>query len=66
MLEGLADAFHNFLILLAASREAQWYAKHLLRYFFIILILSSGKAAIIEIETKSYEKDSGELLCINR
>ncbi|KAG2692881.1 hypothetical protein I3760_08G072500 [Carya illinoinensis] len=25
-----------------------------------------GKAAIIEIETKSYEKDSGELLCINR
>ncbi|XP_057986512.1 enoyl-CoA hydratase 2, peroxisomal-like [Hevea brasiliensis] len=25
-----------------------------------------GKAAIVEIETKSYEKESGELLCMNR
>ncbi|KAK7828377.1 enoyl-coa hydratase 2 [Quercus suber] len=25
-----------------------------------------GKAAIIEFETKSYEKESGELLCMNR
>ncbi|XP_014502005.1 enoyl-CoA hydratase 2, peroxisomal isoform X3 [Vigna radiata var. radiata] len=25
-----------------------------------------GKAAILEIETKSYEKDSGDLLCMNR
>ncbi|EEF52812.1 enoyl-CoA hydratase 2, peroxisomal isoform X2 [Ricinus communis] len=25
-----------------------------------------GKAAIIEIETRSYEKESGELLCLNR
>jgi len=28
--------------------------------------LISGKAAILEIETKSYEKDSGDLLCMNR
>jgi len=28
--------------------------------------LISGKAAILEIETKSFEKDSGDLLCMNR
>lgn len=41
---------------------AQWS----LRYFFVGLILFSGKAAIIEFETKSYEKETGELLCMNR
>lgn len=34
--------------------------------FFSCLIPFSGKAAIIEFETKSYEKESGELLCMNR
>lgn len=26
----------------------------------------SGKAAILEIEIKSYDKESGDLLCMNR
>ncbi|TKY75297.1 Enoyl-CoA hydratase 2 [Spatholobus suberectus] len=31
-----------------------------------VLSLISGKATILEIETKSYEKESGALLCMNR
>ncbi|KAK1554915.1 hypothetical protein Q3G72_019003 [Acer saccharum] len=32
----------------------------------ILRILKKGKAAIAEVEIRSYEKDSGELLCMNR
>lgn len=40
-----------------------------INFFFPLkdwMSLISGKAAILEIETKSYEKDSGDLLCMNR
>ncbi|XP_057451695.1 enoyl-CoA hydratase 2, peroxisomal-like, partial [Lotus japonicus] len=30
------------------------------------IALIPGKAAILEVETKSYEKESGDLLCMNR
>lgn len=35
-------------------------------YMIIVSPNNAGKAAIVEIETKSYEKESGELLCMNR
>uniref|UniRef100_A0A2P2KUU4 Uncharacterized protein MANES_05G141100 n=1 Tax=Rhizophora mucronata TaxID=61149 RepID=A0A2P2KUU4_RHIMU len=34
--------------------------------FSLVGLHDKGKAAVIEIETKSYEKESGELLCMNR
>lgn len=38
---------------------------HILRWSLFDLV-SLGKAAIIELQTTSYDKDSGEALCMNR
>ena len=68
VLEKMADTFCSFSfsppLILVKERSGGFISSDIGNSSLFQFCL--GKAAILEIETKSYEKESGELLCMNR